>query len=357
MARKNETRNVLVTRFSALGDVAMTLPVVYDACAANPAMNFVMLTRPLPAKMFLCPPPNLKVVAVNLNDYKGIAGMRRLLAEMVDKHGIDTVVDLHDVLRTKLIRLFARMRGLRVAGIDKGRKARKALTRQSKKAVVQLTPMPTRYRETFDKAGIYVAESFKSLFPSGNADLNASEFNLNLSKGDETWLAIAPFAAHDGKIYPTHLMERIIDHYADLPGFRIFVFGAGQNEEKEIERMAKGRGNVVSMAARNLGLPAELALMSNCDTMLAMDSANMHLASLVGLRTVSVWGATHPFTGFYGFRQDISDAVQLEMVCRPCSIFGNKPCRRHDYHCLNGISPSLIISRIDAKLKSVKSNE
>ena len=354
MAKKTEPRNVLITRFSALGDVAMTIPVIYGVCAENPGVNFFVLTRKLPAKMFLCQPPNLQVIGVDLDAYKGVKGIKRLYAEVKGKYGIDTVVDLHDVLRTKLIRLFARIDGLTVSGIDKGRKARKALTRKNKKTVVPLKPMPERYREAFEGAGLQGCDSFRGLFPSGKADADAFK-GLDLpEKGNETWLAVAPFAAHTGKIYPLSLMGKVIDHYADIPGFRLFIFGAGKEEEEAIDKLAKGRPNVVSMAKAKVGFAAELALMSNCDTMLAMDSANMHLASLVGLRTVSIWGATHPYTGFYGFRQDPADAVQLDMVCRPCSIFGNKPCARGDYHCLNGISPQLIISRIDAKLKSVR---
>ncbi len=144
-------------------------------------------------------------------------------------------------------------------------------------------------------------------------------------------------------------MKEVVDHYASLPDTKIFIFGAGEKEKAEISRLAEGRSNVVSMAEKAIGMAGELSLMSHCDTMLAMDSANMHLASLVGLRTVSIWGATHPYTGFYGFRQRPEDAVQLDMVCRPCSIYGNRPCHRGDYHCLNGISPQLVIAKIDSK--------
>lgn len=357
MARRTEPRNILITRFSALGDVAMTIPVVYDACAGNPEKQFVMLTRKLPAGMMLHTPPNLRVEAVDLDAYKGIGGMRRLLGDMADKYGIDAVVDLHDVLRTKLIRLFARLKGIPASHIDKGRRARKALTRSKSKAVVQLRPMPERYREAFADLHIDLAESFKNLFPSGRGDTALFSAAAAPKQQGETWLAVAPFAAWTGKIYPTSLMEKIIDHYADMPGYRIFIFGSGEKERAEIERLRKGRSNVVSMAEARIGIAGELALMSHCDTMLAMDSANMHMASLVGLRTVSIWGATHPFTGFYGFRQDPADAVQLDMVCRPCSIFGNKPCRRGDYHCLNGISPQLVISRIDAKLHTKQNRQ
>lgn len=353
MARKTEPRNILVTRFSALGDVAMTIPVVYGACAANPGCRFVMLTRPVAAKMFLDPPPNLQVVGIDTSLYKGVGGMRRLLREMVAKYEIDSVVDLHDVLRTKLIRFFAALQGMRVSHVDKGRHARKALTRSSSKTMLPLTPMTSRYRDAFDNLHIRVASSFRSLFPSGKADPSAFSSVIRPKREGEFWLAVAPFAAHVGKIYPLHLMKKVIGHYAGVPGCRIFIFGAGDREAEAIAKLADGRPQVVSMASLAIGIAGELALMSHCDTMLAMDSANMHMASLVGLRTVSVWGATHPYTGFYGFNQDPADAVQLDMVCRPCSIFGNRPCRRGDYHCLNGIFPQLIISRIDAKFPNL----
>ena len=350
MARKTDPKSVLITRFSALGDVAMTIPAVYGACAENPAVRFVMLTRPLPAKMFLAPPPNLTVEGVDLDNYKGIGGMRRLLGEMVERHGIDMVIDLHDVLRTKLIRFFARLRGIETHSVNKGRGARRALTRRNGKTLIPLKPMTERYEEAFDEAHIDLAKTFRSLFPSCRADAALFKGASAPKSQGETWIAVAPFAAHAGKIYPADHMRKVVQTLASRPGYKIFIFGAGDNERSEIDRMAEGRDNVVNMAERKIGIQGELALMSHCDTMLAMDSANMHMASLVGLRTVSVWGATHPYTGFYGFRQNPADAVQLDMTCRPCSIFGNKPCARGDYHCLNGITPQLIISRIDAGL-------
>ena len=93
----------------------------------------------------------------------------------------------------------------------------------------------------------------------------------------------------------------------------------------------------------------ELILMSHLDVMVSMDSSNMHMASLVGTKVVSIWGATHPYAGFMGWRQSEENAVQLDMPCRPCSVYGNKPCLRGDYACMNNISPEMIIEKI-AKL-------
>ena len=92
--------------------------------------------------------------------------------------------------------------------------------------------------------------------------------------------------------------------------------------------------------------------MSQLDTMVSMDSANMHLASICGTRVVSVWGATHPYAGFMGWNQSVDDAVQLDMPCRPCSIYGNRPCLRGDYACLNNIDPVAIADRVELGIRN-----
>lgn len=350
MAKKTEYRTVLVTRFSALGDVAMTIPVIYGACAANPAVRFVVVTKRVPAGLFLHRPPNLVVESIDLSAYHGIAGLRRLYSELWNAFHFDAFVDLHDVLRTKVLRMFARLQGIPVSHVDKARRARKALTRGKNKTLIPLEPVMKRYRDAFDALHINVAESFRSLFPSGKADPLLFNAISSPKMPAERWIAVAPFAAHKGKIYPLNLLKKVIDSLAARDNTKIFMFGAGKQEADEIASLAAGRKQIINVAGLKAGMTAELALMSNCDVMLAMDSANMHMASLVGLPTVSIWGATHPYAGFYGFRQDPADAVQLDMVCRPCSIFGNRPCSREDYHCLSGIPPQLVVSRIDAKL-------
>ena len=102
------------------------------------------------------------------------------------------------------------------------------------------------------------------------------------------------------------------------------------------------------------GIDKELILMSHLDVMLSMDSSNMHLASLVGTPVVSVWGATHPYAGFMGWGQSESNAVMIDMPCRPCSIYGNKICTKGDYPCLTGITPEQIAGRVDIVLLQEK---
>ena len=163
-------------------------------------------------------------------------------------------------------------------------------------------------------------------------------------RGDK-WIGIAPFAAHKGKIYPLEKMERVIELLLERePNCRIFLFGGGA-EERELLTQWESRHDRCTCALLG-SLYNELVLMSHLDTMVSMDSANMHLASLTGTRVVSVWGATHPFAGFMGWNQSPADAVQTTLPCRPCSIFGNKPCLHGDYPCLNSITPEEIVERV-----------
>jgi len=82
-----------------------------------------------------------------------------------------------------------------------------------------------------------------------------------------------------------------------------------------------------------------------------MDSANMHMAALTKTKVISIWGATHPYAGFAGFGQNQDDHFiqipETELSCRPCSVFGNKPCFRDDFACMNNITPESIVHKIE----------
>lgn len=100
-------------------------------------------------------------------------------------------------------------------------------------------------------------------------------------------------------------------------------------------------------------LPTELALIRQLDLMLCMDSGNMHLAALSGVPVLSIWGATHPFAGFGPYGQADKHLLQIPndvLPCRPCSVFGNKPCWRGDWACLQMISVEMVFERMQTLL-------
>ncbi len=341
MARSSGTalpRNVLVVRFSALGDVAIAIPVVYSLCQSYPATRFVMLTRPWPACMMIERPANLEVVDAEVTtDYKGLGGMLRLARELRQQYHIDAVADLHDVLRSWAIDASMRLHGIKVAKIDKGRGEKKQLCRG--KLHRQLTTSHDRYVAVFERLGFGYTESFQG-FKSPKSPL------LPAKDAGEHWIAIAPFSQHQGKVYPMAQLEQVVSELSTWPGVRIFLFGGGAQEKKALHALMSKYAHTMSVAELKHNFTDEFALLALCDVMVSMDSANMHMASLVGTPVVSIWGATHPYCGFMGWKQPMSNAVQLDLPCRPCSVFGQKPCRYGDYHCLTGIEPAAVINKI-----------
>lgn len=310
---------LLVIRFSALGDVAMLVPVVRAAVEQNPDLEITVLSQQRTADLFADMPANVIFHGVNLK--------QQSLREIVAGLGTyELVADMHGVWRSMYVRWRMRMKGAKVACIDKGRMSKRRLVRGRIQEPLKHTT--ERYAEVFAKLGIAI-----------RCGVNSRE----TSRIDQSGIGIAPFAAHKGKIYPLDRMERVVQILSER-GEHVVLFGGGKNEQEVLENWAKKYQGVESVAGQK-SLGEELELMRGLRVMLTMDSANMHLASLVGTRVVSIWGATHPNAGFLGIGQSEQDCIQRDLPCRPCSIYGNKQCKYSDYRCMD-ISPEEIVARI-----------
>lgn len=331
--------NILIIRFSAFGDVTMLVPEAYSVARSYPGDHFFVLTNKRLEPLFKGLLSNLEPIGIDLNDYKGVFGIFRLAKDLV-KLNIDKVADVHDVIRSKLLRVIFILRNIKVKHIDKGRGEKKAILSR-KSPIHPLKHTTERYHDVFSKLGYPAEMQFESFFshrPSQVSLPDSFPFNTALKN-----IGIAPFAKHNTKMYPLDQMEQLISRLSALDNINIYLFG----NEQEMELLSgwHEKYNTISVT-EILTLEQELYLMSRLNVLISMDSANMHLASLVRIPVISVWGATHPCFGFYGFKQSPGNAVQIDLECRPCSVYGNKTCARGDLACLKSISSNLIYSKI-----------
>ncbi len=343
--------HILVIRFSALGDVAMMVPVLWAAARQYPEARFTVLSRPVARPLFEDLAPNVNFMAADVKgEYHGLKGLNALYRRLVAKQ-FTAVADLHNVLRSEYLRLRFSLGHYRVAHIDKHRRQRRRLVAPEPKKERQ--PLPTsfeNYLDVFARLGYPISPEnlcFRSIFEE-KGNLNLLPKTIGMKRSWQQWIGIAPFAAHRGKIYPTDKMEQVLRGLiGQYPEARFFLFGRGKEEEELFAQWEKTYPQSVYVSRELESIYQELILMSHLDVMVSMDSANMHLASLTDTPVVSIWGATHPYAGFMGWRQPMENTVQVEMDCRPCSIFGQKPCHRGDYACLNNIRPETIIESIN----------
>lgn len=336
---------ILVIRFSALGDVAMTVPVIYSLAVQYPQHEITVLSRAVLQPLFQGLPANVSFIGADLiGKHRGLWGLNNLYSELKSRR-FDYVADFHNVLRTKYLRWRFRLANIPVASICKGREGKKKLIRRRHKVMENQKSSFRRYADVLEKLGFPVLLNFVSIYGEGKGDFSQIEPVVG-SKGKQKWIGVAPFAKHIGKIYPIELQEEVIAHFAADPDVKVFLFGGGQKEQEVFDSWTAKYPSVVSMIGK-LNMRTELNLMSHLDVMLSMDSANMHLASLVNIPVISVWGATHPYAGFMGWKQLPVNTVQLDMQCRPCSVYGQKPCWRGDYACLWNIKPEQVIAKIE----------
>ncbi len=338
--------HILVIRFSALGDVAMVVPVVYSLAKRYPDVRLTVVSRGFARTLFEDLAPNINFMEADVkHEYHGIRGLNALYRRLAAKQ-FTAVADLHGVLRSGYLRLRFNLNHYHTEHIDKHRKGRRSITSAKHKRLEQQPTSFQNYLEVFEKLGYPVEIQFKSIFPQGKGDLSLLAEGLNRKLDGERWIGIAPFAAHDGKSYPAEKMEVVIaELLKQVPNVRIFLFGRGAKEEEYFTRWCSQHPQCTYVAPLVESIRQELILMSHLEVMISMDSSNMHLASLVATPVVSVWGATHPYAGFMGWGQSMENVVQVPLDCRPCSVFGQKPCQRGDYACLYSIQPETIVAK------------
>ncbi len=329
---------IVVIRFSALGDVVLTIPVLASLIKQYPQTELIFVTKKGYGNLFSMFEGKIRIVEADFQGKnKGILGVFRLFAKIV-KYKPNCVADLHSVLRTWILNLLFIIWGIKTFRIQKGRTEKRKLVRRKNKIQKPLHSTLERYQDVFKRLGLdfKIDKNFK--FKIDNP-LTFEEI-----KGFEgKVIGIAPFAKHGTKTYPIEKMEEVIRLLSQK--YLLILFGGGINEIKLLKELENKFENVISVVGK-FSLNEELQLMSKLSAILTMDSANMHLASLVGIPVVSVWGATHRFAGFAAWNQPETNMIELNLPCRPCSIYGNKDCWRGDLACMHGISPETIVAKL-----------
>ncbi len=335
---------ILVIRFSSLGDIAMTIPVISLLISQNPQIEVIVLTKKGFKDLFGLLGGKVRIIEVDFKkEFNGIGGLIRLFWQL-KKIKLDYIADLHAVLRSHFLRILFMSLGVKTEFIRKGRTEKRKLTRKDNKLFRQLSTTSDRYRDVFIKLGFKI-NSLNSL------KLNLKETNSfpEVDYCNKKLIGIAPFAKHHGKIYPIDKIDEVIRLLTTVEGFQVLLFGGGSNEIELLQILQNKYPNVVSVAGK-YNLTDEINLMSRLDVILTMDSANMHLAALAGVKVVSIWGATHSYSGFGAWNQPDENKVEINLDCRPCSVYGEKSCYRGDMACMNRIRPEIIVEKIKSCL-------
>jgi len=334
-------------RLSAMGDVAMIVPVLRALINQNPGVKVTMVSRPF-FKPFFDNIPNVTFFAFDeKNQHKGFLGLFRLFNELKALK-VDAFADLHNVLRSKSVRKMFALSGTKMAFVDKARDEKKALTRGENKVFKQLTLITERHAKVFKQLGFSLDLSTPQ-FPEKMS--LTSEITSITGNKTQKWIGIAPFAQYESKVYPLDLMQEVINQLSVNQEYKVLLFGGGKKEIEILDSMSLNKPNVINVAGKTK-LQQELALISNLDVMLSMDSGNAHIAAMLGVPVITLWGATHPFAGFTPFNQPMENALvsdRNKFPKLPTSIYGNKKVEGYE-DTMRSILPEEVVSSIQSQL-------
>ncbi|MFC7356122.1 glycosyltransferase family 9 protein [Jejudonia soesokkakensis] len=336
-------KHILIIRLSALGDVAMTVPVLRVLKHTYPELKLTVVSRPFFKPLF-DDIPDIQFIEANVTEEHKNLGLFKL-AETAKKQGIDAVADLHNVIRSKAIRNYLLFKNsVLTSKIDKGRTEKKRLTVSSKsKKIVALKSTHQRYADVFDKLG-YPIDLKDHVIPK-QQELTPELHEL-IGKHTKKLIGIAPFAAHKGKMYPLEFMAEVISKLNETENYKVFLFGGGASEISALTTIAKANPGVVNIAGQ-LKFKEELRLISNLDGMISMDSGNGHLAAMYGIPVLTLWGVTHPYLGFKPFNQPnknqlISNRDKYPLI--PTSVYGNKYPEAYE-NAMKSIPVALVVDK------------
>jgi len=334
---------LLVIRTSAMGDVALTTPVLKGMRAQYPEAELILLTRPA-FKAFFSSIEGLKLFFPDFEKrHRGTRGIFRLFRDLKNLGRIDYIIDLHDVIRSKILRFLFRLDGTHVNIIDKGRKEKKSIIRGNRKE--KLSHSVERYRDVFERAGFKIAFTKGPwINPSPQALDKALKFT-GITDGIN--IGVAPYAKHRLKMWPEERMVALLNMISEKFNANYWLFGGREESERLVSFQKRVHRSVV--LSGNLQLEEELAIMSRLNFMISMDSSNMHMAALTGTKVISIWGATDPLTGFGAWMQPDKYLVRIpfdQLTCRPCTVYGKGKCKRNDLACMMWLTPEMVFQKL-----------
>lgn len=334
---------ILIYRFSSFGDVLISIPVIMNALEAYPELHIVFATRNHFVRYF---PQHkrLSLIGLNLeNDFQGLMGIYKLFRFLKSEGEYALVIDLHNVLRSQLLSILFRLQSLKTYKLHKNRRPKRNYI-SGKNRQVLISTMES-YLKAFEKAGFgFHLHEIGSLYAT-TAKSPIKE------TGHALHIGLAPFSKHATKSWPLEKFIELISSLNNDWDIQFYIFGA----DSEFSQASMLDNNNVLNLCGTLNPSDEISLIGNLDVMVSMDSANMHLADILGIPVVSIWGGTHPDIGFRPAFQSEDDIISstIQLDCRPCSVYGKETCKLKSdpFLCLRSIQVKQLTDRISLHLK------
>ncbi|HEU5303056.1 MAG TPA: glycosyltransferase family 9 protein [Gemmatimonadales bacterium] len=323
MPDTNPSLNVLAVRFSSIGDILLTTPLLRAIRHSYPGARITVVTKRAYLPLLSHNPRIHRVIGLAPNG--SLAG----LAADLRGDRYTTLLDLHDNLRSRVLRLLVPGRW---TTYPKHRLARALLVHAKRNRYRDRRPVAERYFSAAKHLRVIPDGAPPEFFIGPEATLEAISWLRSQGLESEPGIiAVAPGAAHATKRWPVGHWRTLIDRIAG-DGSPVVIAG-GPDDAPLAAHLADGYGSRVTSAAGVFGLQGTGALLRRARVLVSGDTGVMHMATGVGTPVVALFGPTVEAFGFFPYSR-LARVVELPLPCRPCSTQGGPRCPLGHHRCL-----------------------
>jgi len=321
---------ILCVRFSSIGDILLTTPLVRALKRRHPDAELFFVTKRAMAPLVADNPHLSKVVT--LEPGESITDLARRVRALAPTHGLD----LHGSLRSAALRLLVRCRW---SGYSKRKLARTALIATKIDLYGKHVPVPERYFEAARAFDVRPDGEPPEFLLSAAARERAVRWLAERGLDARPFAALAPGAAHATKRWPIKHWQALAER---LQRAGYGLVGVGGSEDRELARQI---GPAVVNAAGEFTLQETGACLARAAVLVSGDTGVMHMATGVGTPVVALFGPTVEAFGFFPYT---TRAVVLErdLSCRPCSATGTERCPLGHHRCLEDLLPDQVAAAV-----------
>lgn len=327
---------ILVIRFSSIGDVVLTTPVLRCLKTQLPTTELHFITKKAFQSVVAGNPYIDRLITIERS-------VEEVIPELKAAH-YDFVVDLHNNIRT-----FRLKRALKVksAAFPKKNTAKFLLTKFKINRLPKVHVVD-RYFEAVKQLGVKNDLLPADFFLQPSDEVRLADFQLEGQK----FIAIAMGAQFATKQLPVALMHEVVAEF-DCP---VVLLGGAMDEQKALELMACNPTKNWINCCGKLSLKQSASLLKSAAVLLTGDTGLMHIASAMGTPIVSVWGNTVPDFGMYPYLPNAANRFTMHQVadlnCRPCSKIGHQACPKKHFNCMQLQNRTAITTSLKAFLEA-----
>jgi len=322
---------LLCVRFSSIGDVLLTTPLLRALKRRHPEAEIFFVTKRAMAPLVMENPNLMQVIA--LGPGERITDLARRLRALGATYGLD----LHGNLRSTALRWL--VPSCRWSGYSKRKIARTLLISTKINVYGTHVPVPERYFEAARALDLAPDGKPPEFFLAPAARERTARWLSDRGLDGRPFAALAPGAAHATKRWPIHHWQALAER---LQRMNYAVVALGGPEDREL---ASNLGSSVINAAGEFSLQETGACLARAAVLVSGDTGVMHMATGVGTRVVALFGPTVEPFGFFPYSSRAT-VVEGDLACRPCSAMGTQHCPLGHHRCLRDIMPDHVAAAV-----------